>query len=264
MTLGGSGMTRRTLRVGFTLLETLVVISIIALLISILLPALNSVRGNVKTLQCASNMRTLTQEFELFVDGRNEAGRGDSQKLGPTRFYISDFQDQAYRIDEFWDLGAQAVGNLTADRELMLCPAGAPRLTKAKGFPCGKQAIGPVADVSLGLNMRLYRAAVTFNGKPFLAPAVATRVRSNILHHPYVPLALDVDGAEAARRGQEPFYVAPPLEGVDDHYATGRYWTSAERHQKRVNVAFVGGHVLRSEHPEREHWDWSYQAEVSR
>ncbi|MEM9348527.1 MAG: prepilin-type N-terminal cleavage/methylation domain-containing protein [Planctomycetota bacterium] len=46
-------------RAGFSLIELLVAISIIALLISILLPSLSSVRESMKLSQCASNIRQL-------------------------------------------------------------------------------------------------------------------------------------------------------------------------------------------------------------
>jgi prepilin-type N-terminal cleavage/methylation domain-containing protein/prepilin-type processing-associated H-X9-DG protein len=67
-------------RVGFTLVELLVVIGIIALLISILLPSLNRARETANRIKCASNLRQFGQSLLLYA--------GENKGRYPRTYYV--------------------------------------------------------------------------------------------------------------------------------------------------------------------------------
>ena len=55
-------------RTAFTLIELLVVVAVVALLISIMLPALASARDSARTTKCMSNQRQLAAAWTMHAD----------------------------------------------------------------------------------------------------------------------------------------------------------------------------------------------------
>lgn len=99
---------------GFTLVELLVVIGIIALLISILLPSLNKARESALKVQCMSNLRSIGQSIHMFAN----------EKKGRVPF----MQSTIWGDGPWWNLWVYSpdyfalVDKYGADPKLFNCP----------------------------------------------------------------------------------------------------------------------------------------------
>lgn len=75
----------------FTLIELLVVIAVIVILVSLLLPALNSAKAKAKQIRCVSNMRQLTMGLLMYTHEHDDA---------IPFHYASESGRPSYRLDD--------------------------------------------------------------------------------------------------------------------------------------------------------------------
>ncbi len=91
--------TRLKMSDGFTLVELLVVVAIIAVLASLLLPALSSAKAKAHSIKCMSNLRQITLSYTVAVDtdeGKLWPAYHVGWFVGPTEAYAATAQGDWY------------------------------------------------------------------------------------------------------------------------------------------------------------------------
>jgi prepilin-type N-terminal cleavage/methylation domain-containing protein len=117
---------RRSTRTGFTLIEVLVVVALIALLIGILLPSVAGARRHAARIRCASNLRATGHAFHLL---RTQYGRyPDLGDYNPVGVFGSQWKKGApkptrWTLTHIGDLVEPVVYKALGKPDPLYCPA---------------------------------------------------------------------------------------------------------------------------------------------
>ncbi len=89
-------------RRGFTLIELLVVIAIIALLMAILMPALQRVKEQARTIKCLANLKSWNLIFAMYVE--DYGGQFPSGETAQGFWWIAQLEEryQSYKLNPLW------------------------------------------------------------------------------------------------------------------------------------------------------------------
>jgi prepilin-type N-terminal cleavage/methylation domain-containing protein/prepilin-type processing-associated H-X9-DG protein len=215
--------TRANLR-AFTLVELLVVIGIIAILVALLLPALNRAREQAKSTQCLSNLRQLAQAVYVYA----------AQNHGSFPPALNSFTDN-------WDFNADNPANVIPG--ILWSGQTNPRVQQCPNYdpPPG---VTSVTDIFTGYNYNTsYLGGGFMEATPIGNPHPPTRLGG--LHRPS-EIAMFGDGQYAG--GPNKYMRAPllmTLTNLGDNFsaASRLAGTQGYRHRSRTNVCYVDAHA---------------------
>jgi prepilin-type N-terminal cleavage/methylation domain-containing protein/prepilin-type processing-associated H-X9-DG protein len=208
---------------GFTLLELLVVIGIIAILASMLLPALTGARAWAKSASCINNFR------QLYIGGVSNYANDYNGYFPATHCAASS--------NTFWNTGT-ILGQYFGIETGALCPGRAKVFfcPSAKGLAISKASVNNYYTTGYGINVD-----------------VATgMLMSKIKKTSIVPALADAMSSRWSRcNNKYPYYFDDASDWINPWvYDYGSKWCYSKRHNSRggnitaqAAVLFVDGHV---------------------
>jgi prepilin-type processing-associated H-X9-DG protein/prepilin-type N-terminal cleavage/methylation domain-containing protein len=207
---------------GFSLVELLVVVGIIAVLIGLLMPAITAARESAKTVACVSNLRQLATAAHAYAD----AHKGSM----PIAYY---YRTTPEFVAYAWDFTTRktAGGGVVVEAGLLWEGKGSGNVQQCPSFD-GKS--NTVADPFTGYN---YNTSYVGHGasESIVAPAKVTDIRRSS------QCALFGDGGFGG--GANKFMRAPWANPGDESFTARHTGTQAYRHRGKTNVAFADGHA---------------------
>lgn len=249
---GGRG---RSSESGFTIAELLVSITIVAILISLVLPLLARTIAASRGFKCQQSLRSVAYDFQLFADDDLHGYRGEVENQRDNTFTIENFAESQYGVHEFWAWPGENRHSIPdgAGYDPMRCAEVKGEIVLRSNMPCATAVIPP-HNISYAFNIRLRIAEIRVP----TPRQTMVYLTSGVPIPDAVPLLWDIDAPNAVARNQSPFYSGPSLDSPAV-FAGNRYWFPGMRHNGAANFAFVDGHVESSMAPLEENtWDWGY------
>ena len=211
-------------RRGFTLLELLIVIAIIAIIAGMLLPALNKVRDRAYSIDCISNMKQIQQALNCYAD--------DHQGVFPS------FGSPAIDAETNW-IYKIYFGNYLNKGAVFICKSQRNRKTDAAdtNFLADPQSMKKYENGSYGYNWLYLGTCVKYDRQPTAVRSWDTGAKRNRIRKPSETISLvDVVGGAMRDRGS----FACDYIFMEGDSAAGQ---PDSRHSGGCNIAWVDGHV---------------------
>jgi prepilin-type N-terminal cleavage/methylation domain-containing protein/prepilin-type processing-associated H-X9-DG protein len=221
-------MSSRHRTAGFTLIELLVVIAIIAILASMLLPALSKAKARAQSINCLSNLKQLQFCWLLYAHDNNDA-------LPPNEWYCNSRTDCG-ELTNSW-----LIGNAYTDMTSSNIEHGVlfPYNRSAAIYHCPADK-STVMDLGQQLRDRSYSMSGYMNDHSPLANGFSFKKLSAI-QNPSPVKAFVFIHEHAGTIEDAYFWVTQPGD-----WSWGNF--PATLHQNGNNLSFADGHA--------EHWKW--------